>query len=116
MPEYGVFGKRESRARQHHRSWAQTAALSLSHLRADIQYSSNTMWEGLRKLTELIVVVVTLLAYGCPLQALCMPMGWMNERWRAEEIGLAPIANGYSRRPSSRASWTSSTFKRMKFA
>src|SRR5215831_7858305 len=29
-----------------------------------------TMWEGLRKPSELIVVVVTLLAYGCPLQAI----------------------------------------------
>ena len=28
------------------------------------------MLEGLRKLTELIVIVVTLLAYGCPLQAI----------------------------------------------
>ena len=29
-----------------------------------------TMLEGLRKPTELIVIVVTLLAYGCPLQAI----------------------------------------------
>src|SRR5437588_11870693 len=29
-----------------------------------------TMLEGLRKPTELIVIVVTLLAYGCPVQAI----------------------------------------------
>jgi hypothetical protein len=28
------------------------------------------MWEGLRKPTELLVMVVTLLAYGCPIQAI----------------------------------------------
>lgn len=28
------------------------------------------MFEGLRKPTELIVIVVTLLSYGCPLQAI----------------------------------------------
>ncbi len=28
------------------------------------------MLEGLRKPTELIVIVVTLLAYGCPIQAI----------------------------------------------
>ncbi len=28
------------------------------------------MFEGLRKPMELIVIVVTLLAYGCPLQAI----------------------------------------------
>ena len=37
------------------------------------------MWEGLRKLTELIVVVVTLLAYGCPLQAIVHAYG-LDER------------------------------------
>ena len=43
------------------------------------------MWEGLRKPTELIVVVVTLLAYGCPLQAIVHAYG-LDERtvasWR----------------------------------
>jgi hypothetical protein len=29
-----------------------------------------TMFEGLRKATDLIVIVVTLLAYGCPIQAI----------------------------------------------
>lgn len=44
-----------------------------------------TMWAGLRKPTELIVVVVTLLAYGCPLQAIVHAYG-LDERtvanWR----------------------------------
>jgi hypothetical protein len=44
-----------------------------------------TMWEGLRKPTELIVVVVPLLAYGCPLQAIVHAYG-LDERtvarWR----------------------------------
>ena len=44
-----------------------------------------TMWEGLRKPTELIVIVVTLLAYGCPLQAIVHAYG-LDERtvasWR----------------------------------
>ncbi len=48
------------------------------------------MWEGLRKPTKLIVVVVTLLAYGCPLQAIVHAYG-LDERtvasWRAGEIG-----------------------------
>lgn len=44
-----------------------------------------TMWEGLRKPTEMIVIVVTLLAYGCPLQAIVHAYG-LDERtvasWR----------------------------------
>src|SRR5579885_3782426 len=44
-----------------------------------------TMMEGLRKPTELIVVVITLLAYGCPLQAIVHAFG-LDERtvasWR----------------------------------
>jgi hypothetical protein len=43
------------------------------------------MWEGLRKPTELLVVVVTLLAYGCPRQAIVHASG-LDERtvasWR----------------------------------
>jgi IS1 family transposase len=43
------------------------------------------MMEGLRKPTELIVVVITLLAYGCPLQAIVHAFG-LDERtvasWR----------------------------------
>src|SRR6266496_5863811 len=44
-----------------------------------------TMLEGLRKPTELIVIVVTLLAYGCPIQAIVKAYG-LDERtvasWR----------------------------------
>jgi len=43
------------------------------------------MFEGLRKPTELIVIVVTLLSYGCPLQAIVHAFG-LDERtvasWR----------------------------------
>ncbi len=44
-----------------------------------------TMMEGLRKPTELIVVVITLLSYGCPIQAIVQAFG-LDERtvarWR----------------------------------
>ncbi len=44
-----------------------------------------TMLEGLRKPTELIIIVVTLLAYGCPIQAIVQAFG-LDERtvaaWR----------------------------------
>src|SRR5579863_6168404 len=44
-----------------------------------------TMLEGLRKPTELIVIVVTLLSYGCPIQAIVHAFG-LDERtiasWR----------------------------------
>ena len=43
------------------------------------------MFEGLRKPTELIVIVVTLLAFGCPVQAIVQAFG-LDERtvasWR----------------------------------
>jgi len=38
-----------------------------------------TMMEGLRKPTELIVIVITLLAYGCPIQAIVHAFG-LDER------------------------------------
>jgi transposase-like protein len=34
-----------------------------------------TMLDGLRKPTELIVIVVTLVAYGCPIQAIVQAFG-----------------------------------------
>jgi transposase-like protein len=44
-----------------------------------------TMFEGLRKPSELIVIVVTLLAFGCPVQAIVQAYG-LDERtvasWR----------------------------------
>src|SRR5260370_23498033 len=46
---------------------------------------AGTMFEGLRKPKELIVIVVTLLAYGCPTQAIVQTFG-LDERtvasWR----------------------------------
>lgn len=41
------------------------------------------MFEGLRKPRALIVIVVTLLAYGCPVQAVVHTFG-LNERTVAE--------------------------------
>ena len=38
-----------------------------------------TMFEGLRKQMELIVIVVTLLSYGCPVQAIVHAFG-LDER------------------------------------
>jgi hypothetical protein len=44
-----------------------------------------TMFEGLRTSTELVVIVVTLLAFGCPVQAIVQAYG-LDERtvasWR----------------------------------
>ena len=46
---------------------------------------TGTLFEGLRKPTELIVIVVTLLTYGCPVQAIVHAFG-LDERtvahWR----------------------------------
>src|SRR6266705_1426578 len=62
-----------------------------------------TMLEGLRKPTELIVIVVTLLAFGCPVQAIVHAYG-LDERtvasWRdragkhCEQIHHALIEQG----------------------
>src|ERR1043165_9603365 len=47
--------------------------------------TKGTALEGLRKPTELIVIVITLLAYGCPIQAIVQAYG-LDERtvanWR----------------------------------
>src|SRR6266478_9202316 len=42
-----------------------------------------TMMEGLRSSTELIVIVVTLLSYGCPIQAIVHAYG-LDERTVAD--------------------------------
>src|SRR5512135_1288178 len=42
-----------------------------------------TMFEGLRKPAELIVIVVTLLSYGCPVQAIVHAFG-LDERTVAD--------------------------------
>src|SRR5258707_12555039 len=62
-----------------------------------------TMFEGLRKPMELIVIVVTLLSYGCPVQAIVQAFG-LDERtvasWRdragahCEEVHHALIETG----------------------
>ena len=62
-----------------------------------------TMFEGLRKPTELIVIVVTLLCYGCPVQAIVQAFG-LDERtvasWRdragghCEQVHHALIETG----------------------
>jgi transposase-like protein/IS1 family transposase len=62
-----------------------------------------TMFAGLRKPTELIVIVVTLLAYGCPLQAIVHAFG-LDERtvasWRegagkhCEQVHQALVQQG----------------------
>src|SRR5438477_9350202 len=62
-----------------------------------------TMFAGLRKPTDLIVIVVTLLAYGCPLQAIVHAFG-LDERtvasWRdragkqCEQVHQALVEQG----------------------
>lgn len=48
-------------------------------------FEGEPCWRGLRKPTELVVIVVTLLSYGCPLQAIAHAFG-LDERtvasWR----------------------------------
>ena len=41
-----------------------------------------TMFAGLRKPTDLIVIIATLLSMDVFSRRLCMRMGWMNGRWR----------------------------------
>jgi len=64
---------------------------------------AGTMFEGLRKPKELIVIVVTLLAYGCPIQAIVQAFG-LDERtvasWRdragnhCQEVHQAVVQQG----------------------
>ena len=64
---------------------------------------AGTMFEGLRKPTTLIVMVVTLLAYGCPVQAIVQAFG-LDERtvasWRdragkhCQEVHQAVVQQG----------------------
>lgn len=56
------------------------------------------MFEDLRKPMELITIVVALLSYGCPVQAIVhADRDWTNEPWRSGGIGLANTANRYMR-------------------
>jgi len=62
------------------------------------------MFEGLRKPKTLIVIVVTLLAYGCPIQAIVQAFG-LDERtvasWRdragkhCQEVHQAVVQQGH---------------------
>ena len=64
---------------------------------------AGTMFEGLRKPKALIVIVVTLLAYGCPIQAIVQAFG-LDERtvasWRdragkhCQEVHQAVVQQG----------------------
>src|SRR5437764_7948843 len=55
------------------------------HCKHTFSARRGTMFEGLRKPTEFIVIVVTLLAFGCPVQAIVQAYG-LDERtvasWR----------------------------------
>src|SRR6266849_10847208 len=65
---------------------------------------AGTMFEGLRKPKALIVIVVTLLAYGCPIQAIVQAFG-LDERtvarWRdragnhCQEVHQAVVQQGH---------------------
>ena len=65
---------------------------------------TGTMFEGLRKPTTLIVIVVTLLAYGCPIQAIVQAFG-LDERtvasWRdragnhCQQVHQAVVQQGH---------------------
>jgi transposase-like protein len=42
--------------------------------------TKGTAFYRLRTAKEIVVTVVTLLAYGCPVQAIVMALGWMSGR------------------------------------
>ena len=56
------------------------------------------MMEGLRKPTELIVIVVTLLSYGFRFKRLCMRLAWMSGLWPVGAIGQGLIVSRSIRR------------------
>jgi IS1 family transposase len=65
VPEAGRIG--QGNIRVHDRKRQRYRCRICGHT---FSYRRGTMMEGLRKPTELIVVVITLLAYGCPIQAI----------------------------------------------
>src|SRR2546430_10779465 len=81
-----------ARARFRCKSWGKTFSAQ-----------EGTMFEGLRKPKTLIVIVVTLLAYGCPIQAIVQAFG-LDERtvasWRdragnhCQEVHQAVVQQG----------------------
>ena len=82
LPESGVFGKRTSRAGEYRRASKRPRDKCTTCGRT-FSAKAGTALEGLRKPTELIVI--TLLADGCPLQAIVHAFG-LDERtvasWR----------------------------------
>ncbi|GHO48450.1 hypothetical protein [Ktedonospora formicarum] len=52
-----------------------------------------TMFEGLRKPMEVIVIVVTLLSYGCPVQAIVHAFDLDERTSPVGEIAQGPIVN-----------------------
>jgi hypothetical protein len=48
------------------------------------------MFEGLRKPTELIVIVVTLLAFGCPVQRLSRIMLYVDGKSKLANVASNP--------------------------
>src|SRR5713226_829738 len=73
------------------------------HCKQTFSARRGTMFEGLRKPLELIVIVVTLLSYGCPVQAIVQAFG-LDERtiasWRdrsgahCEQVHQALVETG----------------------
>jgi hypothetical protein len=71
---------------QHCDPWEDTCPVSLQDVReVGSRAQTGTMFEGLRKPKDLIVIVVKLVAYGCPIQAIVQAFG-LDERtvasWR----------------------------------
>ena len=63
------------------------------------------MFEGLRKPVDLIVIVVTLLSYGCPVQAIVHAFG-LDERTVADWRDRAePTAKTCIKPSSSKGNW-----------
>jgi hypothetical protein len=66
------------------------------------------MFEGLRKPKALIVIVVTLLAYGCPIQAIVQAFG-LDERTVASS--RTPLTGGRAQ-PGHQLGWKERTCHR----
>ncbi len=73
-----------------------------------------TMLVGLRTPEELMVIVVTLLAYGCPVQAIVHALGLMNGPWPGGKREPVPIVKRSMQIRSWRARWICCTCKPMR--
>jgi transposase-like protein len=78
---------------------------------------AGTMFEGLRKPQALIVIVVTLVAYGCPIQAVVQAFG-LDERTVVSPARSSrkPLKGGSIRRWCNKGNWIWNTCKLMRFA